>query len=229
MDEIVLRFQFMGKEVDLMIDDVDKVMWIDLINEYEDAFRKKKVCLDIEETWLDVQNYYNENPRGKDEKKPKKLTPRREKTNDTIATPFDIPIISQITSFSNAPVVQHMQCQCFTIKELKHFNPFSQKKIPKTTTVIQKIVPQTIDVGLDDLDARDGTVDVGVKIAEGSAISVKKLKKNVVDPVESEDEVGDPLHSDKGERRKSGEDLEVQILEVVGNDDGEVEEREESG
>lgn len=42
MDEIVLRFKYLGKEVDLMIDDVDKVMWIDLINEYEYEFIKKK-------------------------------------------------------------------------------------------------------------------------------------------------------------------------------------------
>ena len=31
----------MDNNVDLMIEDIDKVMWIDLINDYEDEFRKK--------------------------------------------------------------------------------------------------------------------------------------------------------------------------------------------
>ncbi|KMT05934.1 hypothetical protein BVRB_7g164240 [Beta vulgaris subsp. vulgaris] len=40
VDEIVLNFNCLGNCVDLMIDDIDKVMWIDLINEFEDEFRK---------------------------------------------------------------------------------------------------------------------------------------------------------------------------------------------
>ncbi|XP_021838786.2 uncharacterized protein [Spinacia oleracea] len=41
MDQLVLRFHYVGQESDLIIDDVDKVMWIDLIIEYEEGFRKK--------------------------------------------------------------------------------------------------------------------------------------------------------------------------------------------
>lgn len=39
----MLRFQYRGKDVDLIIDDTDKVMWLDLIIEYEDKAREKRV------------------------------------------------------------------------------------------------------------------------------------------------------------------------------------------
>ena len=39
-NEIVLKFSCMGNNVDLMIDDIHKVMWIHQINDYEDEFRK---------------------------------------------------------------------------------------------------------------------------------------------------------------------------------------------
>ncbi|XP_021766518.1 uncharacterized protein LOC110730976 [Chenopodium quinoa] len=40
MDSIVLKFQTAENVVDINVDDVDKVMWIDLIIEYEELFRK---------------------------------------------------------------------------------------------------------------------------------------------------------------------------------------------
>lgn len=41
VDNVVLKFQYLGKEVDVVVEDVDKVVLVDLIMEYEEKFRKK--------------------------------------------------------------------------------------------------------------------------------------------------------------------------------------------
>ncbi|KAL2921261.1 Protein FAR1-RELATED SEQUENCE 6, partial [Bienertia sinuspersici] len=44
MGEVILRFCYEEQAVDLVVDDIDKVMWIDVINEYEE-FRKKNYVM----------------------------------------------------------------------------------------------------------------------------------------------------------------------------------------
>ncbi|KAL2903252.1 Transposase for insertion sequence element IS905, partial [Bienertia sinuspersici] len=45
MGDCMLRFCYQDHHVDIVVADIDKVMWIDLINEYEEEFRKKNYVM----------------------------------------------------------------------------------------------------------------------------------------------------------------------------------------
>lgn len=41
-DKVVLKFQYKRVDTDVVVDDIDKVIWMDLINEYEELARFNK-------------------------------------------------------------------------------------------------------------------------------------------------------------------------------------------
>ncbi|KAL2924915.1 Methionyl-tRNA formyltransferase [Bienertia sinuspersici] len=199
MGDCMLRFCYQDHHVDIVAADIDKVMWIDLINEYEEEFRKKNyvmpefpsfkyhvneepvqietdfdlmrmlelnkginpiyiidvyvggnieiICRGTEtlnfdpgETWEDVQIDIAVNGKKTKTRRPPKLNPRRKK-KDTSKTANSEPVVvlSQTTSFSNAPLPEQN-----VIPSVTNNVPKFHKKIPRTTAVRKGLATQTV-------------------------------------------------------------------------------------